>query len=365
MREGWSFLLNSVTASAPPRRAVSWDSGLCMLLDAIISFVGWMFFGNTWPGVKSGCQRAFRVVMLVLICLCAHYVWALCWPVISLISALIMALVWFVRAIIRKLGTLVYWAQRAAGGVPEAADTEFIGPGTGRIPETADLRAFKKSGAADKWVLVKREVSEEFRGGHSFVADWGAFDLWQRGPEGRSSSRRCRRFDEIARAIKSQTAETASLVKSHTENTAVPPGTLKGLNRHSEELVFLLWACNQYQVVVGAGEEGQALANALLSAQVGASTNLRKAGFKQKVTTRLAVGLAGPYWGTQEKHSLTVADFIPHTLRSLTLSYKRSGPTSQAPTKSRLPQRASRIGRPGQGVRMMCGPWSMAWNGDR
>ena len=28
---------------------------------------------------------------------------------------------------------------------------------------------------------------------------------------------------------------------------------------------------------------------------------------------RLAVGLAGPYWGTQKKHALTVADFVPHT----------------------------------------------------
>ena len=120
-------------------------------------------------------------------------------------------------------------------------------------------------------------------------------------------------FEEIAKAIQSQTAEIASLVKSHTENTAVPPGTIKGLNRTSEELVFLLRACNQYQVTIGAGEQGQALANALLSAQVGASTKLRKAGFKQKVTNRLAVGLAGPYWGTQEKHALVAADFVPHT----------------------------------------------------
>ena len=69
-------------------------------------------------------------------------------------------------------------------------------------------------------------------------------------------------FEDIARAIQSQTAELTSLVKSHTEHTALPAGTLKGLNRQSEELVFLLRACNQYQVTVGAGEQGQALANA-------------------------------------------------------------------------------------------------------
>lgn len=62
---------------------------------------------------------------------------------------------------------------------------------------------------------------------------------------------------------------------------------------------------------VGENEHGANLANALIAAQAGASTRLRSAGFKQKVTTRLAVGLAGPYWGTQEKYALSVADFVP------------------------------------------------------
>ena len=120
-------------------------------------------------------------------------------------------------------------------------------------------------------------------------------------------------FEEIAKAIQSQTAEIASLVKTHTESSASPAGTLKGLGRQSEELVFLVRACNQYAVVVGAGEQGQSLANALLSAQVGAATKLRKAGFKQKVTQRLAISLAGPYWGTHEKYSLSAADFLAYT----------------------------------------------------
>ena len=81
----------------------------------------------------------------------------------------------------------------------------------------------------------------------------------------------------------------------------------------SEELVFLLRACGQYTVEVGAGEHGAGLATAFLSAQAGASTKLRAAGFRQKVTPRLAVGLAGPYWGTQEKFSLSAADFLPCT----------------------------------------------------
>ena len=64
-------------------------------------------------------------------------------------------------------------------------------------------------------------------------------------------------MDDIAWAIQSQTAEIASLVKDHTD-------------------------CGG-------------------------------PGFKQKVTSRLAIGLAGPYWGTQDKHSLTAADFLAHT----------------------------------------------------
>jgi hypothetical protein len=118
---------------------------------------------------------------------------------------------------------------------------------------------------------------------------------------------------EIAKAIQQQTTELASLVKAQNESSNVPNGTVKGLSKLSEELVFLLRACGQYTVEVGAGEHGAGLATALLSAQAGASTKLRAAGFRQKVTPRLAVGLAGPYWGTQEKFSLSAADFLPCT----------------------------------------------------
>ena len=118
---------------------------------------------------------------------------------------------------------------------------------------------------------------------------------------------------EIAKAIQQQTSELASLVKSQNDNSNIPSGTIKSLGRTSEELVFLLRACGQYKVQVGDGEYGSNLANALLAAQAGASTKLRSAGFRQKVTPRLAVGLAGPYWGTQEKYALSASDFVPCT----------------------------------------------------
>ena len=119
---------------------------------------------------------------------------------------------------------------------------------------------------------------------------------------------------EIAKAIQYQTAELANLVKSQNESaTTSTGGTMKALGRTSEELVFLLRACGQYTVEVGGNEYGANLANALMSAQAGASTKLRNAGFRQKVTARLAIGLSGPYWGTQEKYALSASDFVPCT----------------------------------------------------
>ena len=43
-----------------------------------------------------------------------------------------------------------------------------------------------------------------------------------------------------------------------------PAGTFKGLGRQSEELVFLMRACGQYDVKIGENEYGQVLANGLM-----------------------------------------------------------------------------------------------------
>ena len=138
------------------KKGGSWESKLWMFADAVFSIVGWLIFGSAWQGVRSGCPL-LKILVVLLLCLVAHHVWAICWPVISLCTAVILGVIWVARAVVKKLGTLIYWAQRAAGGVPEATGAEFIGPGTGRIPETSDLRTFKKTVTQDKWVLVKRE----------------------------------------------------------------------------------------------------------------------------------------------------------------------------------------------------------------
>ncbi|CAE7778356.1 unnamed protein product [Symbiodinium sp. CCMP2592] len=175
LRGLWAAWFEGPGGDPPGPRSWSWDSGLCMVLDTLVSCIGWALFGSAWPNVRTGCQRAFRLVMLMLLCLGAHYLWALCWPVISLVTFIVMCVVWTVRVSVRKIGTLVYWAQRAAGGVPEAAGADFIGPGTGRIPETADLRLFKSTAGGDKWALVRRE-------GHVAVFKVGSENQTNRSP---------------------------------------------------------------------------------------------------------------------------------------------------------------------------------------
>ena len=86
---------------------------------------------------------------------------------------------------------------------------------------------------------------------------------------------------DLAKAIQNQTTELASLVKSQNDTAAnATAGTMRSLGKQSEELVFLLRAYGQYTVEVGANEYGTGLAQALLTAQAGASTRLRNAGFR-------------------------------------------------------------------------------------
>lgn len=57
----------------------------------------------------------------------------------------------------------------------------------------------------------------------------------------------------LAQAIQSQTAEIASLVKAQNDQPSHPAGTIKGLTRLSEEMVYIMRACDQYHVAVCLG----------------------------------------------------------------------------------------------------------------
>ena len=132
------------------------DFNMWMLLDTLFGLVGWVLFGSAWGGVKTGSRRLIQILVVLLVCLVAHYVWAVCYPIVSILTACVMALIWVLRRTLRAIGTIFFHVQRWTGGAPEAADAEFHGPGTGAVPETAVLRGFKKSGDNPKQVVVRR-----------------------------------------------------------------------------------------------------------------------------------------------------------------------------------------------------------------
>ena len=128
-----------------------------LIMDTMVGILGWAVFGTAWGNVRSGCRRMLQISAVLLLCLGAHYIWAVCYPVVSLVLAVIMGVVWVLRRVLKTVGTLFFYVQKWTGGAPEAADVEFHGPGTGTPPETATLRGFKKSGDAERLVVVRKE----------------------------------------------------------------------------------------------------------------------------------------------------------------------------------------------------------------
>ena len=134
----------------------SFDLNLWLVVDTISGLAGWAVFGNAWGGVKQGCQRILRLMVVLTVCVAAHYLWSVCYPVVSILIACLMAVVWILRRLLNGVGTVFFYAQKLAGGAPEAADAVFHGPGTGAVPETAVLRSFKRTGDNPKQVVVRR-----------------------------------------------------------------------------------------------------------------------------------------------------------------------------------------------------------------
>ena len=128
-----------------------------LLMDTMVGVVGWAVFGTAWGNVRSGCRRMLQIAAVLLLCLGAHYIWAVCYPVVSLVLAVFMGAIWILRRLLKSVGTVFFYAQKWAGGAPEAADVEFHGPATGVTPETVTLRGFKRSGDQEKLVVVKKE----------------------------------------------------------------------------------------------------------------------------------------------------------------------------------------------------------------
>ena len=135
----------------------SWDGWLWTIFDAITSTTGWLIFGKAWSQVKSGFALVIRLGTLLAVCVVIHYIFALCWPIVSVLVGCVVTLVWMGRTVLKCCGRVLYCTQRLCGGVPEAAEAVFFGPGTGETPETAALRRLKKGSDGERWILVRRD----------------------------------------------------------------------------------------------------------------------------------------------------------------------------------------------------------------
>jgi hypothetical protein len=172
---------------------------------------------------------------------------------------------------------------------------------------------------------------------------------------------------DIARALNSTASELASFVRNQNEDKTAAAGTMKGLSRRCEERVFLLRACEQYDVKIGAGEYGKVLVEFLKKAQLGSSTTLRRMGFRQRVTEHLAIGLAGPYWGgitanSADKHSLLASDFTNCTDAELDDMARGVGHHQRQPMPQRTDDWRARSMR---GIDVWCGVYGEEWRAQK
>ena len=65
------------------------ERGLWVLFDGIGGLFGLALFGSAWGDVKTGFRKLVQLALLVILCVVIHYVWAICWPVLSLVGAVV------------------------------------------------------------------------------------------------------------------------------------------------------------------------------------------------------------------------------------------------------------------------------------
>lgn len=110
----------------------SWDQILWTVGDTLLGSFGWLFFGNAWGDVRGGIRRLLQVGGILCLCLVAHYVWAVCYPAVSLVVGIVLTVIWVLRGVLRIVGKVLFYAQKLAGGAPEAVDVSYNRAGDGK-----------------------------------------------------------------------------------------------------------------------------------------------------------------------------------------------------------------------------------------
>lgn len=75
--------------SVPEVKVGDWtfqpSGGLWWLCDSLVGLLGWLVFGTAWGDVKLGVRRLVQIGAILLLCVLAHYVWAVCYPIVTLV----------------------------------------------------------------------------------------------------------------------------------------------------------------------------------------------------------------------------------------------------------------------------------------
>ena len=81
--------------------STSWDGWVWTLLDSIVSTLGWLVFGKAWTQVRSGFALLIRVGIFLAICIVIHDLFAMCWPIVSIVVGIAVTFIWMGRTTLK------------------------------------------------------------------------------------------------------------------------------------------------------------------------------------------------------------------------------------------------------------------------
>lgn len=85
-----------------------WDGWLWTACDTLVGILGWLTFGNSWARVRTGFSLVIRLTVILFVRVVAHFLFALFWPVVSLLMGILLTAVWVVRTLLKCCWRAVY-----------------------------------------------------------------------------------------------------------------------------------------------------------------------------------------------------------------------------------------------------------------
>ena len=110
-----------------------------------LNFVGWVFFGDYWGGVRAIGARATALVCIMVVSAGIRYMACALGPVFGLMSCVVHSVLWIIR-------WMATWGSRRVVKSDDKKGRralDLVGPAVTRYPETALLRSLKTATGED------------------------------------------------------------------------------------------------------------------------------------------------------------------------------------------------------------------------